>query len=273
MDNKKEISVPKCYISQSAGNPRCQLYSVKFADGLSGCLVSQDGRYLPGTTFNNKGEYLPWCRTVDEAITVLYERLALLRDHPEEAEAARKAARDRIDAKNNALKAAALFQFDDKAKIAVYREKDINYEIIPWGMCGASGNSTSSTHLPIFEQKKYYLKAEDGVHAFTPKESFFGFHLLLGNDIEYNTVKVATRCTIDGVDGDCLLVADYAQSADADRLEDMSPYDDLGFAHIWSDCPHFHPTEEDAANGGKFCSPRLRRIARGGDKVVYEQKN
>lgn len=270
MENKKEISVPKCYISQSAGNPRCQLYSVKFVDGLSGCLVAQDGEYLPEISFNNE-DCLPWCRTVDEAITVLYERLVLKRDNPEEAEALKKAALDKRAARAKALHDAALFPFDSKAKIAVYREQDIEYDTYPFGTAFRSGKKARSTHLPIFERKKYYFKAEDGVHAFTPLESFYGFHLLLKEDPEYNVVKVATRCLIDGIDGECLLVADYAQSADADRLEDMSPYDDLGFAHIWTESPHFHLTEEDAASN-HYWTPKLRRISSGHDRVIYDKQ-
>lgn len=259
MEDKKEIEIPSCNISWCAGNPRCQMYSVHFADGLSGDLFAQDGYYIP-TPDCMKPSHLGSFKTVDEAVIALYGELRFRRDDPEGAAAAEKAREEECKARKDALEAAKLFHFEKNESFDVYRAQDIKYEIVPYEELNRRGLTTSCSHLPLFAKKKYYFKSTDGVHAFTPIESFFGFRLLLGGDLDSSKVKVATRCTIDGVDGDCLIVADYAQSADADRADHMSPYDDFGgFAYIWSERPHFHPTEEAAINGTPFCAPKLRR--------------
>ena len=266
----KTYDYPEFCTGVLAQGLRARMYEINFSDGLRGELLFQDGEYTPFVPKPYGG--LESFKIQQDALQALHDRLVLIRDHPEEAAALASSALNIHEATQKACRDAELFHAEDR-DIAIYREADIRYRILPDEASSLKGLTVKSSHFPDFRKRKYWFRAENGVHAFTPSESIFGFQLQLEEGLEVQPVRVATRCKIDGVEGDCFVVSDYAQSYDADRLDNAGPYDDLGNAVIWSQRPSFFRSEEDALAKRKFWSPRLLRIEMGSHSIEHKEED
>ena len=88
-------------------------------------------------------------------------------------------------------------------------------------------NADKQTHIPIFERDKdLFVQVGNEVRKFDPKLIRYGFRYY-DNDGNLSQPFTAVICELEGETSDCVILGKYAQSADDDYWDSLSPFSDV----------------------------------------------
>ena len=100
-------------------------------------------------------------------------------------------------------------------------------------------NADKQTHIPIFKRDKdLFVQVGNEVRKFDPKLIRYGFRYY-DNEGNLSQPFTAVVCELEGECADCVILGKYAQSADDDYWDSLSPYSDVpcGRWKFWQDVP------------------------------------
>ena len=95
------------------------------------------------------------------------------------------------------------------------------------------------THIPIFKRDTdLFVQVGNEVRKFVPKLIRYGFRYY-DNEGNLSQPFTAVICELEGETSDCVILGKYAQSADDDYWDSLSPYSDVpcGRWKFWQDVP------------------------------------
>lgn len=137
-------------------------------------------------------------------------------------------------------------------------------------------NADKQTHIPIFERDKdLFVQVGNEVRKFDPKLIRYGFRYY-DNEGNLSQPFTAVICELEGETSDCVILGKYAQSANDDYWDSLSPFSDVpsGRWNFWQDVPEIFFYDRERTRRKPYGLYKVNIPCGGfwpenGDRVVY----